>query len=54
MKVARAYIFLPGMVSAGEEQNPVQFTISGYVKDARTGEVLIGATITIPGSDPRD
>ncbi len=38
-----------GMVSAGEEQKPVQFTISGYVKDARTGEVLIGATITIPG-----
>jgi len=27
----------------------VQFTISGYVKDSRTGEVLIGATITIPG-----
>lgn len=25
------------------------FTVSGYVKDAGTGEVLIGATITIPG-----
>ena len=26
-----------------------KFTISGYVKDSRTGEVLIGATISIPG-----
>ncbi len=28
---------------------PVKFTVSGYVKDSRSGEVLIGATITIPG-----
>ncbi len=28
---------------------PVRFTVSGYVKDSRSGEVLIGATITIPG-----
>ncbi len=28
---------------------PVRFTISGYVKDALSGEVLIGATVTIPG-----
>ena len=28
---------------------PVRFTVSGFVKDSRTGEVLIGATITIPG-----
>ena len=28
---------------------PVKFTLSGFVKDSRTGEVLIGATITIPG-----
>ncbi|MDF1576387.1 MAG: TonB-dependent receptor [Bacteroidales bacterium] len=28
---------------------PLRFTVSGYVKDSRTGEVLIGATITIPG-----
>ena len=28
---------------------PVRFTISGYVRDALTGEVLIGATVTIPG-----
>ena len=28
---------------------PVKFTVSGYVKDSGTGEVLIGATITIPG-----
>ncbi len=27
----------------------VQFTISGFVKDMRTGEVLIGATVSIPG-----
>jgi CarboxypepD_reg-like domain/TonB-dependent Receptor Plug Domain/Secretin and TonB N terminus short domain len=26
-----------------------KFTVSGYVKDAETGEVLIGATIAIPG-----
>ncbi|MCD4711635.1 MAG: TonB-dependent receptor, partial [Bacteroidales bacterium] len=28
---------------------PVKFTVSGYVKDFGTGEVLIGATIAIPG-----
>jgi len=28
---------------------PVRFTVSGYVRDAMTGEVLIGATIRIPG-----
>ncbi|MCK4749895.1 MAG: carboxypeptidase-like regulatory domain-containing protein, partial [Bacteroidales bacterium] len=28
---------------------PVRFTISGFVRDALTGEVLIGATVTIPG-----
>jgi len=28
---------------------PVKFTVSGFVRDAATGEVLIGATITIPG-----
>jgi len=28
---------------------PVRFTLSGYVKDLLTGEVLIGATVTIPG-----
>ncbi|MCK5692529.1 MAG: TonB-dependent receptor, partial [Bacteroidales bacterium] len=28
---------------------PVKFTLSGFVKNSRTGEVLIGATITIPG-----
>ncbi len=28
---------------------PMKFTVSGYVKDAETGEVLIGATIAIPG-----
>jgi len=27
----------------------VVFTLSGFVKDSRTGELLIGATITIPG-----
>jgi len=30
-------------------RTPVKFTVSGFVKDAGTGEVLIGATITIPG-----
>ena len=28
---------------------PEKFTLSGFVKDKRSGEVLIGATITIPG-----
>ncbi|MEA3461038.1 MAG: TonB-dependent receptor, partial [Bacteroidota bacterium] len=28
---------------------PVVFTLNGFVKDSRTGEVLIGATITIAG-----
>jgi hypothetical protein len=31
------------------DQELFKFTINGYVKDARSGEVLIGATITIPG-----
>jgi len=31
------------------EQRSVKFTLSGFVKDQRSGEVLIGATITIPG-----
>lgn len=38
-----------GLLSEGDPHGPVQFTVSGYVKDARTGEVLIGATVTIPG-----
>jgi hypothetical protein len=28
---------------------PLKFTVSGYVIDSQTGEILIGATITIPG-----
>ncbi|MFO7669887.1 MAG: TonB-dependent receptor [Bacteroidales bacterium] len=35
--------------SIPEDEMPVRFTISGYVKDAFTREVLIGATVTIPG-----
>ncbi len=34
--------------SPGDEM-PVRFTLSGYVRDAFTGEVLIGATVSIPG-----
>ncbi|MCK4747766.1 MAG: carboxypeptidase-like regulatory domain-containing protein, partial [Bacteroidales bacterium] len=37
------------MVSTGPEDAPVKFTISGYVKDAMSGEMLIGATVSIPG-----
>ncbi len=37
------------LTTEGSSDLPVQFTISGYVKDSRTGEILIGATITIPG-----
>lgn len=29
---------------------PEKFTLSGFVKDSRSGEVLIGATIAIPGA----
>lgn len=38
-----------GMQTESPHPLAVQFTISGFVKDSRTGEVLIGATITIPG-----
>jgi len=34
---------------AGREEGQPLFTISGYVRDARSGEVLIGATISVPG-----
>jgi len=37
------------LVTRGPEDTPVKFTISGYVKDSRTGEILIGATVSIPG-----
>ncbi len=37
------------MITRGNENSSMQFTISGYVKDLRTDEVLIGATISIPG-----
>ena len=37
------------VITPGPDDAPVQFTISGYVKDSRSGEVLIGATISIPG-----
>lgn len=36
------------MTTSDRDEFPVQFTISGYVKDALSGEVLIGATISIP------
>jgi hypothetical protein len=29
---------------------PVSITLSGYVKDARTGELLIGASVSLPGT----
>lgn len=35
---------------AGGEEGSLQFTISGYVRDALSGEVLIGATVSVPGS----
>lgn len=34
---------------AMQEEIPIRFTISGYVKDAFTGEILIGATVFVPG-----
>ncbi len=37
------------VIAPGPDNTPVQFTISGYVKDSRSGEILIGATISIPG-----
>lgn len=38
-----------GIVQNAADKIPIQFTINGYVKDYSTGEVLIGATISVPG-----
>lgn len=34
-------------VKAGDENNPLKYTISGYIKDADNGETLIGATVFV-------
>ncbi len=34
-------------MKAGDENNPVKYTISGYIKDADNGETLIGATVFV-------
>lgn len=34
-------------VKAGDETNPLKYTISGYIKDADNGETLIGATVFV-------
>ncbi len=42
----------PGLgatVQVALEEEPFRITISGYVKDAATGEILIGATISVRG-----
>jgi len=37
------------VIASDQPETPAQFTISGYVKDSHTDEILIGATVTIPG-----
>lgn len=34
-------------MQAGDENNPLKYTISGYIKDADNGETLIGATVFV-------
>lgn len=34
-------------MKAGDENNPLKYTISGYIKDADNGETLIGATVFV-------
>lgn len=49
-KARRLKLEMSASLTATENEIiPVRFTISGYVRDALTGEVLIGATVTIPG-----
>ena len=51
-KVRRRKVSLEAGISSAEGGLlPVRFTISGYVKDAASGEVLIGATISLPGGN---
>jgi len=51
LKRARGAMGEPGTPEKGDTASvPLKkFTLSGYVRDAGTGEVLIGATITVPG-----
>lgn len=35
------------MLKAGDENSPLKYTISGYIKDAENGESLIGATVFV-------
>ena len=39
----------PVQPETGSNLDPVKFTLSGFVKDSHSGEVLIGAAISIPG-----
>ena len=39
----------PAVEKDSSEDVSQRFTLSGYVKDAASGEILIGATVTIPG-----
>ncbi len=49
-KTRRLNVRIDAAITSPEKEGvPLQFTISGYVKDSRTGEVLIGATVSIPG-----
>jgi hypothetical protein len=38
-------MFYEADIKAGDENSPIKYTISGYIKDAENGETLIGATI---------
>jgi len=43
------YAFIGGQIVLQNSVPPPKITFSGYVKDARTGELLIGASIYFPG-----
>jgi hypothetical protein len=42
--------FFPFLAASMEDDAPPGKTVSGYVKDARNGEVLVGATVAIKGT----
>ena len=48
-RARRLMVDVEASVSDPKDEVPLRFTISGYVKDAFSGEVLIGATVSVPG-----
>lgn len=48
-RARRLKVDVEASLSDPMDQIPLRFTLSGYVRDAFSGEVLIGATVTVPG-----